>query len=258
MTAREIVERIKQQLADAGVGWRAETVDTFKAGNPDVDVTAVATMFMATFDAVQRASAAGANFVITHEPTFYSHLDTTDALQQDPVYRAKTAFVDEHRMAIFRFHDHWHARRPDGMRLALLRAFDWPDGPNPVMLPSPTTLEALAADIQRRLEVRALRVVGEPSTPVSRVALSIGYGNPQLTADVDVAITGESQEADSAWDNAGYAADSAAVARPKGLILLGHEQSEGRGMDVCAAWLRTFITEVPVTFVRSGEPFWVP
>ena len=29
-------------------------------------------------------------------------------------------------------------------------------------------------------------------------------------------------------------------------------------MKECAAWLKTFITEVPVEFVPAGEPFWTP
>jgi hypothetical protein len=29
-------------------------------------------------------------------------------------------------------------------------------------------------------------------------------------------------------------------------------------MEDCAAWLRTFITEVPIQFVRAGEPYWSP
>lgn len=255
-SAQALIDRIKAQLAAAGVAWRAETVDTIKAGAPDTAVAGIATTFMATFDAIRRAVEAGANLVITHEPTFYGHLDATDGLQADPVFRAKVEYIRQHRVVVFRFHDHWHARRPDGMRVAMLRALGWNgDGQNPITLAAPTTLGALAADLERRLGIVAMRVVGDPATPVATVALSFGYGNPQLTAAVDCAITGESQEADSSWDNAEYALDATALGRPKGLILLGHEQSEGRGMEVCAEWLRTFIADVPVTFVRSGEPF---
>ena len=32
--------------------------------------------------------------VITHEPTFYSHEDKTDALKDDPTYRFKQEFLD--------------------------------------------------------------------------------------------------------------------------------------------------------------------
>jgi putative NIF3 family GTP cyclohydrolase 1 type 2 len=254
-TARQIVQRIQAALADAGIAWRTETVDTFKIGDPDRPVTGIATTFMATFDAVRRVAAAGANFVISHEPTFYNHQDVTTTLADDPAYQAKVAFIDAHRVVVFRFHDHWHARRPDAMRMALLRTFGWPLSPTgPIDLP-PTTLGALAADIQGRLRDRALRVVGDPATPVRRVTLSVGYGNPQLSDSVDVVVTGESQEADSAWDNASYVRDASSTHRPKGLILLGHERSEGLGMDACATWLRTFITEVPITFIEAGEPF---
>jgi hypothetical protein len=27
-------------------------------------------------------------------------------------------------------------------------------------------------------------------------------------------------------------------------------------MDDCARWLRTFVTEVPVEFIATAEPFW--
>src|SRR5438309_1559978 len=70
VTARELVSQIQKQV---GVEWQKDTVDTFKAGNPDTVVTGVAVTMMATMDVLQRASAQGLNFVITHEPTFYAH-----------------------------------------------------------------------------------------------------------------------------------------------------------------------------------------
>ncbi|HLN00503.1 MAG TPA: hypothetical protein VK335_14550 [Bryobacteraceae bacterium] len=36
LTARQVIERIQKNV---GVPWRAETVDTFKAGDPDTPVT---------------------------------------------------------------------------------------------------------------------------------------------------------------------------------------------------------------------------
>ena len=29
-------------------------------------------------------------------------------------------------------------------------------------------------------------------------------------------------------------------------------------MEECARWLRTFVTEVPIGFIPSGDPFWMP
>jgi len=77
LTAREVVTRIQ---AHVGIPWMTETVDTFKAGNPDTEVKGIAVTMMATLDVLQRAAAAGQNLIITHEPTFYNHEDDIDRL----------------------------------------------------------------------------------------------------------------------------------------------------------------------------------
>src|SRR6185437_2347129 len=78
-TARQIVESIQKNV---GVPWTTPTVDTFKAGNPDEPVTGIAVTMMATLDVLEQAAASGNNFVITHEPTFYNHLDETSQLEK--------------------------------------------------------------------------------------------------------------------------------------------------------------------------------
>src|SRR5215217_5105346 len=98
MPAQEIGSRIRQQLAVQNATWRTETVDTFKAGNPDTPVAGIATTGMATFAVLKRAAKANRNFVITHEPTFYNHQDQTTGLQQDSTYQAKQRFIEENRL----------------------------------------------------------------------------------------------------------------------------------------------------------------
>jgi putative NIF3 family GTP cyclohydrolase 1 type 2 len=72
VTAQEIVDRIKKNI---GVDWSTDDVDTFKAGDPSTVVTGVVTTSMATLDVLQKAVKAGANFVITAAPTFYTRAD---------------------------------------------------------------------------------------------------------------------------------------------------------------------------------------
>src|ERR1700740_1456749 len=72
LTAAQIIDRIK---ANVGVPWMAQTVDTFKAGDPPTPIPGVTPTMMATFDVLQRAAAANRNLIITHEPTFYGHQD---------------------------------------------------------------------------------------------------------------------------------------------------------------------------------------
>jgi putative NIF3 family GTP cyclohydrolase 1 type 2 len=73
ITANDIVERIRKNI---GVDWKADSVvDTFKAGDPSTVVSGVVVTSMATLDVLQQAAKAGANFVISGGPTFYSRAD---------------------------------------------------------------------------------------------------------------------------------------------------------------------------------------
>lgn len=259
-TAREIVDQIK---ANVGVPWREETVDTFKAGDPETPITGIATTMMATFDVLRRAAAQGKNLVITHEPTFYSHLDRTDGLERenDRVWADKEKFIRDHKMVVWRFHDHWHMRRPDGIMEGVLRSLGWEKLYNPetrlVKLPE-TTVEKLAADVQRKLDAKVLRVVGSKDMKVTTVALQPGAGGPighrrMLQRDeVEVLLIGEVPE----WETIEYVSDAAAQGKRKALLLVGHIPSEQPGMENCAGWLKTFIKSVPVGFVPTIEPFW--
>jgi putative NIF3 family GTP cyclohydrolase 1 type 2 len=258
LTARQVIERIQKNV---GVPWRNQTVDTLKAGNPDAPVKGIATTVMATFDVLQRAARAGRNLVITHEPTFYNHEDDTKDFASDPVFTAKHAFIEKNNLVVWRFHDHWHARRPDGILTGMLEILGWEKYRNPdsrVLVLPPATLGSLARDIQKQLKARTMRVVGDPAMPVSKVALNPGYANLQgatrtlARPEVDVLVVGEARE----WEVVEYAQDAIAAGMKKALIVLGHAISEENGMNECARWLKTFVTEVPVEFVPAGEPFW--
>jgi putative NIF3 family GTP cyclohydrolase 1 type 2 len=256
LTAGEVVERIRKAVA---VPWRAETVDTFKAGSAATPVTGIATTFMATLEVLQRSAASGMNMVITHEPTFYAHDDGYKDLAGDSTLEAKLQFIEKHQMAVFRFHDHWHARRPDGVREGMLVALRWKEyaQPDSRILELPLiTLGDLAKSIKEKLKIRAIRVVGEPHLPVSKVALNPGYANfrggVRGLNNADVLVIGEARE----WEVYEYAQDMIAAGKKKGLIILGHAVSEEAGMEECARWLKPIVPEVKVAHVPAGEPFW--
>ena len=264
LTAREVMARIQ---AHVGVPWQQDTVDTFKAGNPDAGVKGIAVTMMATLDVLERAAAAGQNLVITHEPTFYNHLDKPDQLEQkesDPVLAAKRAFIKEHGLVIWRFHDHWHQRNPDGIETGMARALGWEkfqDPSNQYLFAIPETdLQGLASELKRRLNIHVMRVVGDPKLKIRKVALvpgASGFGKETRAleiSDVQVLVTGEPRE----WETVEYVADAVTERKPKALIILGHIPSEQAGMEECARWLKTFVSEVPVEFVAAREPFWAP
>lgn len=235
-----------------------DTVDTVKTGAPNQPVRGIATTFLASSEVIERAAATGANLLITHEPTFYNHLDETDWLERDPVYQAKRALIDRHGLVIWRFHDFWHAHQPDGIMIGVLGALGWQayadaDSPYFCTLP-PTTLEELVAHLKRALGIASVRVVGPPDMTCQRVALLVGSpgGRVQIEAlgrpDVDVAICGEINE----WEVNAYVGDALRLGRPKALIVTGHAPSEEAGMAYLAEWLGERVPGVPVTHIPHG------
>jgi putative NIF3 family GTP cyclohydrolase 1 type 2 len=260
-TAREVVAAIQEHV---GVEWRKETVDTFKAGNPDTPVTGIAVTMMATMDVLERASAKGLNFVITHEPTFYAHLDTPEGMpESDPVWAEKRAFIEKHGMVVWRFHDHWHMRKPDGIEAGMVHALGWEkyqSAQSDYLFVMPeTTVKKLAEEVAKKLDSPVVRVVGEPGMKVTKVALSPGAAGFEAEThalerdSVEVLLVGETRE----WETVEYAADAVTEGRKKALIVIGHIPSEQAGMEECTRWLKTFESGVPVEFVAAKQPFWV-
>jgi putative NIF3 family GTP cyclohydrolase 1 type 2 len=262
-TAQALIDRIQKNV---GVAWSTPTVDTFKAGDPSTPITGIAVTMMATLDVIQRAAASDKNLVITHEPTFYSHLDNTADLEKhnDAVLAEKQAFIRDHHMVVWRFHDHWHRRKPDGIQFGMTHALGWekfqdPSNAHLFTIPE-TTLKGLATSVKSKLDIVALRVVGDPNMRLTKVAMLPGAGGSagQIRMlerdDVEALLIGEVPE----WETVEYAADAATERRHKALLLLTHIPSEQAGMEECARWLKTFVSDVPIEFVPARQPFWLP
>lgn len=258
MTAGEVVDLIKKNLG----AWNdRSTRDTFKAGGPDSTVTGIATTMFMTFDVLQRAHAAGLNMIIPHEDTWWNDPDNTKDLQENALYKQKLDFIQKNNIIIFRMHDSQHSQKPDYTVVGLLRAVGIKGGENAVMAPRiwtipETTFGDLAAQVRRTSGFRAIRCVGDPKTKVSKLLVGPGYATPRFTAEADVVIGGESQEADGGFDNVEYVMDAASLGINKGLIMLGHAVSEQTGLEDFANWLRTFVHDVPIKFVPTEEPYW--
>jgi putative NIF3 family GTP cyclohydrolase 1 type 2 len=262
ITATQVAQRIRERI---NVPWKEPTRDPFIAGDPDKPVTGIATTMFPTMAALRQAADAGLNMVIPHEPTFFHGEDDISQIAGDSVLKAKQTLIAQRGLVIWRFHDHLHRRKPDGINAGMITALGWEgkqigaaDGYEPKFAIPPTTLRELAADLKRRLGARCVRVVGDPEMRCSRAGLAAGaqhsLSQMKLLAgeDVDVLVAGETRE----WETVEYARDAAAAGQRKALILLGHNVSEEAGMCWAAQWLGTFVSEVPVRFIASGEPYW--
>ena len=261
LTAQQVIDRIK---AKAGGSWDGNTVDTFKAGDPNTPVTGIVTSFMSTLDVLQRAAASGRNLIITHEPTFYNHLDKLDDLQGDPVVSAKQEFILQHHLVIWRFHDHFHLTNRDGIMRGMTDALGWqkfksPSNEHLFTFPE-TTVAALSADIKKRLNIRTMRVVGNPEMKLTQIGFLPGASGAAKQIkmlerdDVEALLIGEAPE----WETISYARDAVTEGKHKALIILGHTVSEESGMRYCAEWLKSFLPGIPIEFIPAGEPFWTP
>jgi putative NIF3 family GTP cyclohydrolase 1 type 2 len=261
ITAGEVIARIKKNV---GVPWREKTVDNLLTGAPETPVVGIATTMMATLDVVERCAAKGLNMIVTHETPFYLHQDHTEDIQSDATLSYKLDFCKKHNIAIFHFHDHWHARHPDGIAQGMVNQLGWQknvvDAADPKRLVfDGVPLATFAAEMRTRLKARTIRVLGDPALPVKRVTTSWGYigresGIPLFSSpDVDVLIGGETRE----WELVEYCQDSIQAGNKKALIIVGHVLSEQGGMILCAEWLKPFVAEVPVEFVAATEPFWI-
>jgi putative NIF3 family GTP cyclohydrolase 1 type 2 len=259
LTASAVVDRIK---AHVGIPWLDKTVDGIVAGDPATPVKGIATTMMATYAVLKRAAAAGLNFVVSHEPTFWSHQEDVSKVQADPLYREKLAFIKDNKLVVFHFHDHWHDLKPhDGIAEGMTARLGWTNYVSATdrerfTLP-PTTLGQLAHFMSERLKAKTLRVIGHADMAVSKVQASWGYaqkfpGVDYLNGDIDVFIVGETWE----WELQEYVADLVAAGRGKALIMVGHIQSEQWGMEPCADWVKSFVPEVPVKFLEMPEPYW--
>ena len=243
--------------------WNDETVDTFKEGDPRQAVTGIATTFMATQGVLQEAAANGLNLIVTHEPTFYNHLDSRDLIEHDAVYRSKLAFIEKHGLMIFRFHDHWHRTEPDGIYRGMIDELGWKSfqTEHKMIFEMPLmTLGKMAAQLASHFNSSTVRVLGSADMSIKSVGLCVGAHGAQTELgllarpDVDLLIVGETRE----WETVEYVRDAQIQGKNKALILMGHADSEEAGMRHCASWLKSFIKGVDIQHLPAGNPLWSP
>jgi hypothetical protein len=279
ITAQTVIDRIKQNI---GGEWKPDTADTFKAGDPSTRVIGIAVTSLASLNALNLAVKAGANLIITSEPTFFAKADTPTPPARripgqagaqpstppppsppDPVFTTKDDFIKEHKLVIWRFSDHWRMRMPDPFIQSLGNALGWTkfvDASNPKIYSIPQmTLDALASHVKKSLNSRGgMRIVGDPKLRIQKIAFLPGSTPLQASIEtlpgVDAIIAGEVRE----WESVEYVRDTVDLGGKKSLTLVGRIVSEGPGMQLCAQWLKTIVPEVASTWVPVEDPYWRP
>ena len=258
LTVGQVMELILKTIPGAPF---PKTVDTLKSGTADQKVTGIVSTMFATIEVIEKTIAAGANFIIAHEPTFYNHADETDWLANDAVYRHKHELLTKNGIAVWRFHDYWHSHRPDGIRTGMLSALGWEkyaDAENPSLLMLPATpLHQLIAHAKQKLGIKLVRVVGDKTQSCQRVLLLPGAagGRNQIAAiektKPDVVFCGEASE----WETPEYVRDARRQGQKLSLVILGHIMSEAAGMEWLVPWLKPQLPGIKISYIASENPF---
>jgi putative NIF3 family GTP cyclohydrolase 1 type 2 len=271
-SAQEFVASVAAALGGEPL---ADSIDGFKAGDPGIAVKGVATTAMATMAVLRQAANAGTNLIFSYEPTFFGRQDGPSPPpppegrpagfrglgEDDPVYRAKKAFIEENGLVVYRLRDQWQARKGPEMTAGLADALGWSayrvQADDALYEIPAASAEQVVALLRDKLNIRGgLRAVGDRTAQVRRVLLYPGFTAPATMwaryGEADLLITGEVRE----WENTFYAADLFTVGEKRGLVTLGRVVSEDPGMRRCAGWLKTIAGDLPTRWISAGDLYW--
>jgi putative NIF3 family GTP cyclohydrolase 1 type 2 len=261
LTVQQVIDIIIKSVPGAPF---QNTVDTLKAGKADTPVTSIISTMFATTAVIKTAINIKANFIIVHEPTFYNHPDDTTWLKEDKVFNYKMDLLKKNNIAVWRFHDYWHAVRPDGVLMGVLKSLGWlsyynQNNPNVINVPS-LSLGDIIKLAKEKLGIAHLRVIGDLNQPCKKIALMPGAAGGKRQMELlqkespDVLLVGESPE----WETIEYMRDATESGLKQGLIVLGHSVSEEPGMEWLVSWLQPKVSGIPVVHVSSQDPFtWI-
>ncbi len=258
LTIQDVINLITEEIP--GAPWES-TVDTIKSGDSSQPVRGIITTFLATQRIIDYAVRQNINLIITHEPTYYNHLDETVWLESDPVYQKKRKTLEDHGIVVWRFHDYWHAYKPDGVTTGALKLLGWEsyaDAERPQLCQIPSiSLAELSRFMKARFGAKRIRVMGDADMSCSRVGLLVGSASGQrqieMLSEVDALVVGEVRE----WETTEYVRDANWQGdRQKGLIVIGHALSEEPGMEWLAKWLTPRLPGVIVAHQPTGDPFY--
>ena len=244
------------------VDWDS-TVDTFKAGDPDTEVTAIAVGWMSTLAALREAHDMGCNLFVTHEPTFYGHREQNTAVHQDRAYVEKKRFLQDTGMVVYRCHDVWDRVPDEGVQDSWTRGLGLESQPYVddethwlrVYEIEPASLQDLAQHVADRLAPvgqQDVQVVGDPAKICSRLATGIGAYGGMDRFRVMMALGADAVVATELcyWRDVRWAEDMGL-----GLIVCSHAASENWGVCNLAAHIAAAFPSVPVHYIDVSCPY---
>jgi putative NIF3 family GTP cyclohydrolase 1 type 2 len=258
-TVKQVIDLILKEVPGAPF---PNTVDQLRSGSMEQEITGIVTTTFPTLEVIEKTARAGANFIVAHETPFYNNADETDWLQGDDAYRYKVDLLNQHKIAVWRFHDYWHAHKPDGIIMGTLTKLGWaehfdPDNYRVLTLPKPVSIKSVVKLTKDRLGIDTVRLVGDAARNCRTIYLAFGYmdSKRQIAAiqqyKPDLILSGETRE----WETVERVRDGLRMGQPTALLVLSHAVSEEAGMEYAATWLQPKVPGVRVTHIAANNPF---
>lgn len=259
-TVQQIIDLI---IKEAKLSVFKNTVDTIKYGSADQIVTGIVSTMFPTVAVIEKAVELKANFIIAHEPTFYSATDNMAQQETNAMIQKKKALLKEHGIVIWRFHDYSHFMQPDMISLGVKKKMGWEPYQkkgDPLINIPVTSLKQLIHQLKKNLDIQHLRAIGDLQQSCSSIALLPGAWGVQAHINTieknnpDVLVIGELVE----WETAEYIRDARKMGAKTALIILGHSVSEEPGMELFVEWVSPKLPGLTITHIPSGDPFlWI-
>jgi len=249
MKAAEI-ERHLRSLRGSGP-YPDPDVDTFKSGGPETEVTGIAVGWMSYTWALEKALALGCSLFVTHEPTYYDHLDADPEVFRLPGVRAKRDFIESSGLAILRCHDLWDLIPEVGIPDAWGRFLDLGDPVRAARYLRAYTLEPQSASEFGATLARRVAPLGQPGVQlfgpgeqqIASVALGTGAITPvlEMLAELEVDAVIATDDGIDTWRDGALAID---LGIP--IFVVNHPVSELAGVESLAAHLKAAFPQIPV------------
>lgn len=249
---------VQDYLQSLAGSWQYpdDTVDTFKAGDPNAEARGIAVGWMSYTWALECALNLDCNVFVTHEPTYYNHWDNDPEIFRIAGVREKRQFIEDNDLVIIRCHDLWDQMPDTGIPDSWGRLLDWgrPVAESAYIRIYDTegaTAGKLAQHVANCTAVYGqpgVQLIGSPNKIVHRVSIGAGAITPYLECvdrfAIDLAIC--TDDGIDYWRDGGFAIDMEIP-----IIVVNHMVSEEIGVQQLADRLSRRFPAIPVHHINQ-------
>ena len=244
MKKKEIIDKILQYHPNIE---HYHGCDEYKSGFEEEKCTGIVSALVPTMEVLKKAVELGCNLLVVHEPIYYQTPDFPDWKGdfENSVQKEKEAYIREHRLTVWRDHDHMHTHQPDSIFAGVIKYLGWESYFN-------TEISGM---------MPFFYVFDIPECTVSELGEELkenGYYHSydmeimkyMETENIDAIIPGEIIE----WTILSYIRDAAYMGKHKACFNIGHFNMEELGMKYAADWIGELLNnEIPVNYIPTED-----